>query len=117
MYVYSPPPTNLLPTAEKAREILREAQETFKKQRETIKLEAEVCMYICTYTSVVLVKYSETLFNGHPSTADTHDITILKVQTVLLFTSILQQPLNSGHPATLYNGQFSQSQLFTNNTY
>ena len=30
MYVYSSPPTNLSPTAEKAREILREAQETFK---------------------------------------------------------------------------------------
>ena len=38
-------PINLSPTAEKAREILKEvkeAQETFKKQRETIKLEAEV---------------------------------------------------------------------------
>ena len=42
------PPMNLSPTAEKAREILKEvkeAQETFKKQRETIKLEAEVRMY------------------------------------------------------------------------
>ena len=51
MSVYSPP-INFSPTAEKAKEILKEvkeAQETFKKQRETIKLEAEVCMYICTY--------------------------------------------------------------------
>ena len=41
------PPHNSL-TAEKAREILREVketQETLKKQRERIKLEAEVCMY------------------------------------------------------------------------
>ena len=56
MYVYSPPPTNLSPTAEKAKEILKEvkeAQETFKKQRETIKLEAEVCTYV--HTSVGLV--------------------------------------------------------------
>ena len=51
MYVYSPP-INLSPTAEKAREILKEvkeAQETFKEQRETIKLEAEVCMYKKSY--------------------------------------------------------------------
>ena len=42
--------------------------------------------------------------------------TILKVPTVLPFTSILKQPLNSGHPATPYNGQFSQSQLYASNT-
>ena len=62
-------------TAEKAREILKEvkeAQETFKKQRETIKLEAEV---LCVHISVVLVNYSGTPLNGHPSTADTHNIT------------------------------------------
>ena len=35
---------------------------------------------------------------------DTHVIwTILKVPTVVMFTSMLKQPLNSGHPATLYN--------------
>ena len=28
------------------------------------------------------------------------------------FTSILKQPLNSGHPATLYNEQLLQSQLY-----
>ena len=42
-----PPPHNSL-TAEKAREILmkvKETQETFKKQQERIKLEAEVCNY------------------------------------------------------------------------
>ena len=48
-----PSPPSLSPlshksvTAEKAREILKEvkeAQETFKTQREAIKLEAEVCM-------------------------------------------------------------------------
>ena len=32
--------------------------------------------------------------------------TILKVPAVLPLTSILKQPLNSGHPATPYNGQF-----------
>ena len=42
--------------------------------------------------------------------------TILKVPTVLPFTSILKQPLNSGHPATPYNGHFSQSQLYASNT-
>ena len=41
---------------------------------------------------------------------------ILKVLTVLLFTSILKQPLNSGHPATLYNRQLLRFQLYTNNT-
>ena len=55
----------------------------------------------------------EPRFNGHLSTADTHGIwAILKVQSVLTFTSILKQSLNSGHPATLYNGWFSRSQLY-----
>ena len=35
--------------------------------------------------------------------------TVLKVPTVLPFTSIFKQPLNSGHPATPYNEQFSWS--------
>ena len=51
--------TNLSPTAEKAREILtevKEAQETFKKQRETIKLEAEV---LCRYVNTVEHHLSE----------------------------------------------------------
>ena len=64
MYVYSPPPTNLSPTAEKAKEILKEvkeAQETFKKQRETIKLEAEVCMYTLQLCACSCVLYSEFL--------------------------------------------------------
>ena len=78
-YVYCifTPPINLSPTAEKAREILKEvkeAQETFKKQRETIKLEAEVCMHAHVHTSIGLVNYSGTPINGHPSTADTHSI-------------------------------------------
>ena len=42
--------------------------------------------------------------------------TILKVLTVIPFTSVLKQPLNSGHPATLYNGHFSRSQLHANNS-
>ena len=48
----------------------------------------------------------------------THTIkqTILRVSTVLPFTPILKQPLNSGYPATLYNGQFSRSQLYANTT-
>ena len=29
---------------------------------------------------------------------------------------LLKQPLNSRHPTTPYNGQFSRSQLYTNNT-
>ena len=43
------PPPHISLTAEKAKEILREVeetQETFKKQQEKIKLEAEVCMYM-----------------------------------------------------------------------
>ena len=43
-------------------------------------------------------------------------MTILNVPTLLPFTSILKLPLNSGHPATLYNEQFLQSQLYANNT-
>ena len=45
------------------------------------------------------------LNSGHPQ----YVRTILKVPSVLPFTSILQQPLNSGHPATPYIGQFSRS--------
>ena len=41
---------------------------------------------------------------------------ILKVPNVLSFTLILKQPLNSGHLATPYNGQFSRSQFYSNNT-
>ena len=40
----------------------------------------------------------------------------MKVPTALSFTSILKQPLNSGHPATPYNGQISRSQLYASNT-
>ena len=83
MYVHS---SHKSLTAEKAREILKEvkeAQETFKKQRETIKLEAEVRMYTFYLVTV----------EQHPSTAYTHNIT-LKVLTVLPFASVLQQPLN-----------------------
>ena len=58
--------------------------------------------------------YRGTPLNGHPWQVDTHDI-ILKVPTVLPFTSILKQPLNSGHPATRYNRQFSWSQLYASN--
>ena len=43
-------------------------------------------------------------------------MTILKVPTVLPFTSILKQPLKSGHLATAYNGQLSRSQLYASNT-
>ena len=60
------------------------------------------------------VRYSGTPLNGYPSTADTHNMT--KVVTVLPFASILKQPLNSRHPATPYNGQFSRSQLYASNT-
>ena len=61
--------------------------------------------------------YSGTPLNGHPSTADTHDITDNSGSPDCPpFTSILKQPMNSGHPATLYNGQLSQSQLYANNT-
>jgi len=42
--------------------------------------------------------------------------TIPKVPTVLMFTSILKQPVISGHPTTPYNRHFSHSQLYTNNT-
>ena len=51
MYVYSSPPINLSPTAEKAREILRETQETFKKQRETNWKQR----YACTYVHILVL--------------------------------------------------------------
>ena len=60
----------------------------------------------------VFLKYNGTPLNGHPSTVETHDIT--KVLTVLPFTSILKQHLNSGHPTTPYNGQLSWSQWILN---
>ena len=54
--------------------------------------------------------YSETPLNGHSSIADTHDVTDnSESPDCLSIHSILKQPLNSGHPATLYNGQVSQS--------
>ena len=63
-----------------------------------------------------VVYYSGTPLNGHPSTADTHDIT-LKVSTVIPFTLVLKQPLNHKHPATPYNGVFAvpivREQYFT----
>ena len=61
-----PPPHNSL-TGEKAREILREVketQETFKKQRETIKLEAEVSMYTSQLCACSCVLYSELPYSG-----------------------------------------------------
>ena len=82
------PPMNLSPTAEKAREILKEvkeAQETFKKQRETIKLEAEVCIHTHVHTSIGLVNYSGTPTNGPP-------LNSRQVPTVLSFTSIFSNP-------------------------
>ena len=53
--------------------------------------------------------YSGTLLNGHPLTADTHDITDNSKSPDCLsihFSLMLKQPLNSGHPATPYNGHF-----------
>ena len=52
------------------------------------------------------------LTNTPQQRAPTIKWTTLKVLTVLSFTSILTQSLNSGHPATLYNGWLSQSQLY-----
>ena len=44
--------------------------------------------------------------NRHPSTADTHDIMDnSESPDCHPFTLVLKQPLNSGHPATPYNGQ------------
>ena len=44
--------------------------------------------------------------------------TILNILTVFPFefTSILKQPLNSGHPATPFNRQSTRSQFYRNNT-
>ena len=61
-----PPPHNSL-TAEKARKILREVkgtQETFKKPRKRIKLEAEVCMYTSHLCACSCVLYSELPYIG-----------------------------------------------------
>ena len=74
------------------------------------------CMQVAG-SGIVLVADPGTPLNGHPSIADTHDITDnSEVPTVFPFTSILKQPLNSGHPATPYKGQFLRSRLHTNNT-
>ena len=42
---------------------------------------------------------------------------LISVVLSLSSLQILKQPLNSGHPATPYNGLFSHSQLYPNNTY
>ena len=64
-----------------------------------------------------IIVYSGTPLNGHPSTADTHDITDnSEVPTILPFTSVLKQLLNTGYPTTPYNGQLSRFQLYANNT-
>ena len=57
--------------------------------------------------------HQEGELEGGESTADTHDIT--DNSESLDCPSILQQPLNSGHSATPYNGQFSRSWLYANN--
>ena len=66
------------------------------------------------------LRYALTPYTVEPlltDTVDTHDITDnSEVPTVLPFPSTLKQPLNSGHPATPYNGQVSRSQLYANNT-
>ena len=55
------------------------------------------------------------LFNGHPSIADTRDkMDNSENPDWLPLTSMLKQPLNSRHPATLYNGQLSWSQSILN---
>lgn len=52
----------------------------------------------------------------HPSTVDTNynNGQFQNSRTVLPFPSKFKQPLNSGHLATPYNGQFLHSQLYTN---
>ena len=60
-----------------------------------------------SYIEYEKVEYSWTLLNGHPSTVDTHNIKDNSgSQTVLPFTLVFKQPLNSKHPATRYNRQF-----------
>ena len=63
-------------------------------------------------------EYSGTLLYEHSSSADTHDIMdIQKVPSVLPFTSLYKQPLNSGHPAFLYSRQLSRPQSYEINTH
>ena len=51
--------------------------------------------------------YSGTPLNGHPSTADTHDITDnSKTPDCPSIHFNTQVPRNSGHPTTPYNKQF-----------
>ena len=63
------------------------------------------------YRLVLFVRVVQSICTVEPHLTDTPrqrtQWAILKVPTVLPFTSIPMQPLNSGHPATLYNGQFS----------
>ena len=62
----------------------------------------QVC--VCIVCSIITVE-------PHLTDTPQQRIQYLKVLTVLPFTSILNQSLNSGHPTTLYNRQFSWSQL------
>ena len=74
-------------------------------------------MWVVNMGWEVLMVYSGTPLNRHPSTADTHDITdnSESLDYPSIHFNILKQPLNSGHPATLYNRQFLQSRLYANN--
>jgi len=51
----------------------------------------------------------------HPSTAETHNITNNSKSSDLFSINFntLEKPLNTGHPATLYNRHFSCSELYT----
>ena len=53
----------------------------------------------------VVMFYSETLLNGHPSTTNIHDIMDNSEMSWLSFR-IFKQPLKSGHPATPCDTQF-----------
>ena len=88
-----------------------------------------VCIYVHVYVSTFFIahpspntlpsSFLHTYMYTPPSMVEPRlvDIwTIPKVPTVLMFTSILKQPVISGQPATLYNRQFSRSQLYKNNT-
>ena len=81
-----------------------------------MKVEWSIYKYISVAVQKMRVSVEPRLMDTPQQWTSTIQWKIPKVLTILLFTSILKQALNSRHPATPYNGQFSWSQLCAVNT-
>ena len=89
-------------------------QERQKPQEQKNEVSQVNCMCSCVcFTGVMFMctSYSGSLLYEHPSTADIHDIPDNSESPDCPSIDFHTLPLNSGHPATPYNGQFPQSQL------